>query len=67
VSRDRLSLARSDCFLSKATAARSTLLPYLFDTALNFSSSPFGLELPSSAAFFTPPGYVRRSKPVAVF
>jgi len=43
------------------------LLPYLFDATLNFSSSPFDLELPSSPAFFTPPGYVRRSKPVAVF
>jgi len=65
--RDRLSLARNDCSLSKASAARLTLLPYLFGATLDFSSSPFGLELPSSVAFFTPPGHVRRSKPVAVF
>jgi hypothetical protein len=32
------------------------LLPYLFDATLNFSSSPFGLELPSSVVFFTQPG-----------
>lgn len=43
------------------------LLPYLFDATLNFSSSPFGLELPSSGCVLTPPGYVRRPKPVAVF
>jgi hypothetical protein len=43
-------LARIDCSLSRATAARSTLLPYLFDATLNFSSSPFGPELPSSLA-----------------
>jgi hypothetical protein len=43
------------------------LLPYLFSAALDFSSSPFGLELPSSAAFFTSPGHVRCPKPVAVF
>jgi hypothetical protein len=43
------------------------LLPYLFDATLNFSSSPFDLELPSSVAFSRSPGYVRRPKPVAVF
>ena len=60
-------LARSDCSLSRATAARSMLLPYLFNAALNFSSSPFDLGLPSSVAFSRSPGYARRPKPVAVF
>ena len=55
-SRNRLLLARIDCSLSRATAARSMLLPYLFDATLNFSSSPFGLELPSSIAFSRPRG-----------
>jgi hypothetical protein len=36
----------------------ASLVPrnYLFDATLNFSSSPFGLELPSSVVFFTQPG-----------
>jgi len=38
------------------------LLPYLFDATLNFSSSPFGLELPSSVVFFTQPGVCSSSK-----
>ena len=52
---------------SRASAARSALPTYPFGDLLNDSRSPFGLQLPSSAAFFTPPGYVHRSKPVAVF
>jgi hypothetical protein len=51
-----LLLARNDCPLSRTTAARSTLPAYLFSAILDFSSSPFGLELPPSTAFFTPPG-----------
>jgi len=49
-------LARSDCSLSRTTAARSKLLTYPFGEILNSSSSPFGLLLPPSVAFITPLG-----------
>jgi hypothetical protein len=60
-------LARSDCPLSRTTAARSTLLTYLFDAILNSPSGPFGFPLPSSFAFFTHPGYGSMLQPVAAF
>ena len=57
-------LARSDCSLSRTTAARSKLLTYPFSEILNSSSSPFGLMLPTSAAFITPPGLFVAQSPL---
>jgi hypothetical protein len=62
--RNGLLLARSDCSLSKTTAARSKLLTYSFGEILNSSSSPFGLALPPSAAFVTPPGMFVAQSPL---
>jgi len=46
------------------TAARSTLLAYLFDEILSFSCSPFDFELPSSAALFTRLGMIVARSPL---
>jgi hypothetical protein len=57
-------LARSDCSLSRTTAARLTLLAYLFAEILNFSASSFGFELASSTAFVTPSGMFHAQSPL---
>jgi hypothetical protein len=62
--RNGLSLARNDCSPSRTTAARSTLLAYLFDEILSFSSSPFDFKLPSSVALFTRLGMIVARSPL---
>jgi len=57
-------LARSDCPLSKATAARSTLPAYPFNVILNTSYCPFGLRLPSSTSLIALSGYVHCLNPL---
>jgi len=45
-------------------AARSTLLAYLFNKILSFSSSPFDFKLPSSVALFTRLGMIFARSPL---